>query len=318
VAEPGRRGVGDVGAGGRGTRARGAAAGRSRCAGAGRGGAGTRPQPRGAARRARRPHRPRAGQARDPPPGGGAAGREASGGCRSQGADDDAPPGVHRQPRHREDHRRPSCRRHLPGARAALRGPPRRGRPLGTRRRLPRADGDQDGRGRRLRGRGSALHRRGLQPDEQRPQWRPVRARGRRHARQGDGGPPRRPRRHRGGLPGADGDLHRCQPRSGQPLPHDHRVRGLHRRRARRDPAARGQGCGLRSAPRGRRALPGGAGPHPSGGRLRQRPVLAQRPRGGDRSPRVAAAEGRQPDTGTVAATRRQGLRHRATGRRAG
>jgi hypothetical protein len=59
---------------------------------------------------------------------------------------------------------------------------------------------------------------------------------------------------------------------------HDHRVRGLHRRRARRDPAARGQGCGLRSAPRGRRALPGGAGPHPSGGRLRQRPVLRVTP----------------------------------------
>ncbi len=46
----------------------------------------------------------------------------------------------------------------------AVRGPPGRGRPLRARRRLPRADRHQDGRGRRV-GRGRrALHRRGLQP----------------------------------------------------------------------------------------------------------------------------------------------------------
>ncbi len=45
-----------------------------------------------------------------------------------------------------------------------------------------------------------AVHRRGVQPGR-----RPVRRGGRRHPRQGDGGPPRRPRRRRRRLPGADG-----------------------------------------------------------------------------------------------------------------
>ena len=71
----------------------------------------------------------------------------------------------------------------------------------------------------------------------QRPRGRPVRPGVGRHPGQGDGGPPRRPRRHRGRLPGADGGLHRREPRSRQPVPHHHRVRGLHRRRARRHPA---------------------------------------------------------------------------------
>ena len=70
-----------------------------------------------------------------------------------------------------------------------------------------------------------------------RPGGRPVRPGVGRHPGQGDGGPARRPRGHRGRLPGPDGGLHRREPRPGQPVPHHHRVRGLHRRRARRDPA---------------------------------------------------------------------------------
>ena len=142
-----------------------------------------RPQPRQAARRGARPRSARraagrarradragAGQARDPPAGRAAAGREAARRRRPEEPDDHPAPGLHRQPGHRQDDRRAARRRHLPRPRAALAGPPRRGRPLRARRGLPRPDRDQDGRGRRL-GRGRrAVHRRGLQPDRAGPQ----------------------------------------------------------------------------------------------------------------------------------------------------
>ncbi len=92
-------------------------------------------------------------------------------------SDDHPAPRLHRQPRHRQDHRGPSRQRDLPCARAAVQGPARRGRPLRAGGRLPRPDGDEDRRCRRLgRGRG-AVHRRGLQPDRDRPARRPVRRR---------------------------------------------------------------------------------------------------------------------------------------------
>ncbi len=103
-------------------------------------------------------------------------------------ADDHPAPGLRRQPRHRQDDRRPARRRDLPRARPAVEGPAGRGRPLRAGRRLPRPDRDQDRRGGRLGGRRGAVHRRGLQPGR-----RPVRHRGGRHPGQGDGGPARRP-----------------------------------------------------------------------------------------------------------------------------
>ena len=194
--------------------------------------------PRRAARGARRAHRAAAGQARDPPAGRPAAGREAARGRRPEEPHPDAAPRLHGQPGHRQDDGRASGRRHLPGAGAAVAGPPGRGRPLRARRRLPRPDRDQDGRRRRVGGGRGAVHRRGVQPDGRWAGGRPVRPGVRRHPGQGDGGPARRPRGHRGRLPGADGGLHRREPRSRQPVPHHDRVRGLHRRRARRDPAS--------------------------------------------------------------------------------
>ena len=44
---------------------------------------------------------------------------------RAQGADHHPPPGLRRQPRHRQDHRRPAGGGHLPGARPAQQGPAR-------------------------------------------------------------------------------------------------------------------------------------------------------------------------------------------------
>ncbi len=90
-----------------------AAAGRRRHAGSD---GSTATEPRGAAGRARRPHRPAAGQARDPPAGRPAAGREAARGCRPEEPHDDPPPRVHGQPRHRQDDGGAPRRRHLPGA----------------------------------------------------------------------------------------------------------------------------------------------------------------------------------------------------------
>ncbi len=103
---------------------------------------------RGAARRARRDDRTGAGQEGDPPAGRAALRREDAHRGRPQGPQDEPPPHLRRQPRHREDDCRPARRRHLPGPRAAPEGPARRGRPQRARRGLRRPDGDEDGRGR--------------------------------------------------------------------------------------------------------------------------------------------------------------------------
>ena len=160
-----------------------------------------------------------------------------------------------------------------------------------------------------------ALHRRGLQPDRL-GRGRPVRPGGRRHAGQGDGGPARRPGRDRRRLPGADGGLHRREPRPGQPVPHHDRVRRLHRRRAGRDPR-----------PASRRAPTTSSTPRPCD---RFREILAARPRdssfGNGRFARnlLEAAIGRHawrlrdvaaPDPRAAAPARGPGLR-RGTARR--
>ena len=62
-----------------------------------------------------------------------------------------------------------------------------------------------------------------------------VRARSHRHAGQVDGRPPRRSGRDRRRLPGRDGRVHRRESRIEEPVRAHHRVRRLHRRRARRD-----------------------------------------------------------------------------------
>ena len=206
---------------------------------------------RGAAGRARRARRPDGGQGRDPPTGRGAAHRGQAGVGRAQGAHHHPAPRLRRQPRHRQDHRGPAGGGDLSGARPAHQGPARRGRPLRAGRGLSRPDRDEDGRRGQERRRRGALHRRGLQPGR-----RPVRHRGGRHARQGDGGPPPRPGRDRRGLPRADGLLHRPEPRPGQPLPHHHRLRRLHRRRAGRHLQGAGHRRRLRHQRRGGEAVP--------------------------------------------------------------
>ena len=130
-----------------------------------------------------------------------------------------------------------------------------------------------------------ALHRRGLRPDR-----RPVRRGGGQHPRQGDGGPPRGPRRHRRRLPRPDGALHRPEPRAREQVHDDDRVRRLLRRRAARDPRLDGRGRRLRADRRGPQRRVGHilAG-HPAHPGLRQRPLLAQPLRAGDRQARVAA-----------------------------
>ncbi len=118
----------------------------------------------GAAGRARRPHWTHRGQSRDPPASGSSASRNLAKQSGLEVTDDHAAPGIRRQSRHRQDNRSSAGRRDLPSARAAVEGSAGRSRPLGTGRRLSRPDGNQDGRGRGLRGRRSPLHRRGLQP----------------------------------------------------------------------------------------------------------------------------------------------------------
>ena len=218
LPQPARRGP-DAGGAHRATRGR-------EAGGAGRAGAAAEDR-RGAARRARRAGRADRREGRDPPAGRGAAGRGAAQGRRPGRADDHPAHDLQRQPRHRQDHRRPAGGRHLPRARPALEGPAGRGRPLRAGGRLPRPDRDEDRRRGEVRRGRRAVHRRGLLAVR-----RPVRHRGDRHPGQGDGGQARRPGRDRGRLPGADGRLHRPEPRPREPVPHPDRLRRLHRRRA--------------------------------------------------------------------------------------
>ena len=173
-------------------------------------------------------------------------------------------------------------------ARAAEQGPAGRGRPLGAGRGLPGPDRAQDRGGGGVGGRRRAVHRRGLQPGR-----RPVRPGGGRHPGQGDGGPPRRPGGHRRGLPGADGGLRRPEPRPVEPVPHDARVRRLHRRRAASDPGLDGGGRRLRPRRGLRGTLRRPAGRQPARPDLRQRPLRPQRAGGRHRPAGVAAARGR-------------------------
>ena len=166
---------------------------------------GTRAQHRRAAGRARRPDRAAAGEARGAPAGRRPPRREAARRGRPEGSHHHSTPRLHGEPRHRQDDGGPAGQRHLPRPRPAVPGAARRGGPLRAGRRLPRPDGDQDGRGRRLRCRRGPVHRRGLQPDRDRFLGRPVRPGGGRHPGQGDGGPARQPRGDRGRLPGTDG-----------------------------------------------------------------------------------------------------------------
>ena len=76
---------------------------------------------RGAAGRARRADRADRRQGRDPPPGRGAAGRGPAHEGRAAVGHHHPAPRLRRQPRHRQDHRGPAGRRHLPGPRAAAR-----------------------------------------------------------------------------------------------------------------------------------------------------------------------------------------------------
>ena len=265
--------------------------------------------PRGAAGRTGRPHRLDRGQGGDPPAGGGAADRGPADQGRPGRAHHHPAPGVRGQPRHRKDHGGPAGRRHLSGPRAAQQGPTGRGRPLRTGGRVPRSDRHEDRRGGRLgRGRG-AVHRRGLQSRR-----RPVRDRGRRHLGQGDGGPPRRPGADRGRLSGSDGDLHRPESGTGQPVPHHDRVRRLLRHRAGRDLPRPGHQRRLRRD----RGLPAPlrdrARRHPARSDLRQRPVRAEPARGGDRATRLAAPRRRGADP--AAAARADRRRPGGAGRR--
>ncbi len=102
--------------------------------------------------------------------------------------------------------------------------------------------------------------------------------------------------------------------RACQPVPDHHRVRGLHRRRAGRDPDEPGPGRGLRAAARGSRAVPGSTRPYSPREQLRQRQVRSQRPRGRHRPPRVAATRGRLADHRPASPAGGHGLRRGAVG----
>ena len=225
-------------------------------------------------------------KARDPPADAAPARRAPAHRGRADRADADPAPGVPGQPRDRQDDGRAPGRRDLPGARAADQGAPGRGRPLGARRRLPRADRREDVRGRRDGPRRCAVRRRGVRPGRG-----PVRRRGGEHAGQGHGGPPRRPR----------GDRRRATPgrwrRSSPPTP-GWRA-GSPRRSsstttptpscARSSPATADQGR-LRADPRVPDAVRGaGVAADPRRG-LRQRSLRPQRAGPGDHPARLAAA----------------------------
>src|SRR5882757_7742089 len=88
-------------------------------------------------------------------------------------AGDHPSPRLRRQPGHRQDHRRPAGRRHLPGPGRPGKGAARRVRPLEPRRRIRRPDRAEDRRGMHQGDRRGPVHRRGVWPGR-----RPVRRRG--------------------------------------------------------------------------------------------------------------------------------------------
>ncbi len=267
---------------------------------------------RGAPCRARRPRRPDRREGRDPPTGSGAARRGPARRCRPRGPDHHPPPDLQRQPWHRQDHGCPPGRRDLPRTRAALQGPADRGRPQRAGGRLPRPDRDEDRRGREVRHRWRALHRRGLLAG-----GRPVRPGGDRHAGQGDGGPPRRSCRDRGRLPLADGRLHRAEPRPREPLPHRDQLPRLHRRRARLDLRGDGVRRAVRLGRRRARPVARAPGPGPARTFVRQRALRPQRAGGRDRAPRLAPPRGRLPHPRAAAPPARRGHRAARRGGRA-
>ncbi len=190
---------------------------------------------RGAARRTRRPRRAR------PREGGGAPPHVAAahpGDARRRGPADDRnleAPRVQRQPRHRQDDRRPPALADLPVARRRHQGTPRRDRPVGPRRRVRRPDRDPDPEGPGLRHRRHAADRRGVRARPRRRER--LRSRGGRHDRQVHGGPPRRPVGRGRRVPDRDAGADRLEPRPEEPVhPHDplpglrHRRTGRHLR----------------------------------------------------------------------------------------
>ena len=118
--------------------------------------------------RARRPDRAGPGEAGGAPAGRRTARREAAWRGRAEESHDHATPRLHREPGHRQDDGGTAGQWHLPRPRAAVPGSAGRGGPLGAGRRIPGADGDQDGGCGRLRNRWGAVHRRGVQPDRDR------------------------------------------------------------------------------------------------------------------------------------------------------
>ena len=115
--------------------------------------------------RAGRPDRARADQGAGTP-----SGRRAQGGedplrGRDAGLRPLAAHGVRRQPRHRQDHRRPAARPHLRAARGAVQRAPGRGDPRRPGRRVHRPDRTADGGQVQPGHRRGAVHRRGVLAD---------------------------------------------------------------------------------------------------------------------------------------------------------
>ena len=119
------------------------------------------------------------------------------------GGRDQPAPRVPRQPRHRQDDRRPPARADVPLDGPAPEGPPGRGRPRVARRPVRRRDRDQDEPRDPPRARRRAVHRRGLLAGA-RGRAHGLRPRGGRGAAEADGGLPPPPRRDRRRLPAAD------------------------------------------------------------------------------------------------------------------
>ena len=175
--------------------------------------------------------RPGAGQEAHPRDRGAAAGRAGAPAHGSRPRDADPAHELHRQSRHRQDHRRAPHGRPAAPPRLHPQGPsrlghPRRpGRPVYRPHRAEDQGDPEEGDGRR------AVHRRGLLPlpAGERARLRPG---GDRDPAAGDGEPARRPGRHPRRLRRAHGPLLREQPRL--PLAHrpPHRLSRLHGRGA--------------------------------------------------------------------------------------